>query len=209
MMCSRITDRGLEALAKCCSSLGRIDISHCLSITDSGICYLLQNCRKLSSLNIEFCMSITGNGFLGCPQTLTYLEAGGCKLKPEGIKAIVSSGGLEGLDLSIPLKFAIVRQEYITTEAVITISKGCPLLKKLWLEDCEEVELEGWEAIGRNCTNLELLSAGGCRKLCDLGLQALCNGCNKLSRLYIGRVHDCSRSAVNLFKSRKPDVMIF
>lgn len=71
-----------------------------------------------------------------------------------------------------------------------------------------EIEVEGLEAIGLNCTNLECLIAFGCRKLCKLGLQALCNGCNKLSRLYIDDDNNCSSFAVELFKRKKPDAMI-
>ncbi|KAI3937235.1 hypothetical protein MKW92_051284 [Papaver armeniacum] len=167
LKCSRITDRGLEALAKCCSSLEVVNIAGCCWITDSGINFLLQNCCKLRSLIIDSCSSIT-----------------------EGIEEIVSGGGLEDLDLSA--KASEVRGS-TNTEAVITISKRCPLLKKLYLLNCEGIEIKGWEAIGRNCKNLEH-HVFGCTKLCDLGLQALFNGCNKLSRLYIDNHSSCFTS---------------
>ncbi|KAI3951816.1 hypothetical protein MKW92_009214 [Papaver armeniacum] len=201
---SQIADKGLEVLAKSCSSLETINLSRCCSVTDSGISFLLQNCLQLRSLYIYSCSSISGVGFLGCPKTLSHVSVGGCKLKPEGIEAIVSGGGIEVLGLSTPYN----KQTGINTEAVVKISKSCPLLKELDLEDCE-VEFEGWEAIAQNCTNLELLNVCGCRKLCDLGLQTLSNGCNKLSRLYVDvdHVNNWSRSAIDLFRSRKPNVM--
>ncbi|KAI3978304.1 hypothetical protein MKX01_013102 [Papaver californicum] len=195
-----ITDEGLEALAKCCLLLEKVKLTCCDSITDSGISFLLQNCRQLSTLHLYLCRKITGIGFLGCPQTLTHFEADKCKLTPEGISAIVSGGGLEYLRLC--------DMPRINTETITTISKGCPLLKELSLSDCEEVELQGWQAIGRNCNNLELLNVYGCRKLCDLGLPALCNGCNKLQRLYIDYENSCSSSSLELFKRKKPNVML-
>ncbi|KAI3994659.1 hypothetical protein MKX01_027549 [Papaver californicum] len=70
-----------------------------LLILRDGISFLLQNCGELGTLNIDFCSSVTGIGFQGCPQTLTRLEASGCKLIPEGINAIVSGGGLQYLSL--------------------------------------------------------------------------------------------------------------
>ncbi|XP_026397053.1 F-box/LRR-repeat protein 12-like [Papaver somniferum] len=173
---SHATDTSLEALAKCCLSLESVNLSFCGSITDSGISFLLQNCRKLRSLCVESCSSITGIGFVECPKTLIHLVAGGCKLTPEGITAIVSGGGLEELFLSTPYVLAEVGEGPINTEAIMTISKGCPLLKILNLSDCEEIELQGWEAISRNCKDLVLLNVYGCTKLCDSGLQALCNG---------------------------------
>ncbi|KAI3994658.1 hypothetical protein MKX01_027548 [Papaver californicum] len=189
LVSSGITDRGLEALAKSCPSLEFVNLASCCSITDSGISFLVQNCHQFQSLCILSCSSITG----------------GCKLKPKGIDAIVSGGGIEYLDLSTVLYPS--GERCMNTEVVMTISKGCPLLKYLSLSNCEEVELEGWEAIGRNCNNLEFLYLTGCRKLCDLGLRALRNGCSKLSELCIGNVNSCSRSAVELFKSRRPNVM--
>ncbi|KAI3937237.1 hypothetical protein MKW92_051286 [Papaver armeniacum] len=123
-----------------------------LFILRGRINFLLQNCCKLRSLIIDSCSSLTGIGFLGCPKTLTHVYARRCKLIPEGIEEIVSGGGLEDLDLSA--KASEVRGS-TNTEAVITISKRCPLLKKLYLLNCEGIEIKGWEAIGRNCKNLE------------------------------------------------------
>ncbi|MCL7041987.1 hypothetical protein MKW94_008237 [Papaver nudicaule] len=203
-----VTDEGLYALAECCSSLQTVNLSYCQSITDSGISFLLQNCHELDSLSIRSCSSVTGIGFLGCAQNLTHVDAGDCKLKPEGIEAIVSGGGIECLNVSPAYRnFAkVIGEGCINTEAVMTISKGCPLLKELNLANCKMVELEGWLAIGRNCKNLELLTVCGC-KLCDLGLQALCNGCNKLCMLYVGYDNCCSSSALEFFKCERPYVI--
>ncbi|XP_026384856.1 F-box/LRR-repeat protein 12-like [Papaver somniferum] len=193
-MYSGITDKGLEALAKCCSET--VDLSGSDSITDSGISFLIKNCSKLDTLSIRFCRKISGIGFLGCPQTLTNLEAKGCRFIPEGISAIVSGGGLECLSFSS-----------VNNEEVWILSKGCPLLKKLDLSNCEDIELQGWEAIGRNCKNLEHLYVYRCKKLSDLGLEALGNGCDKLSKIFVGDENSCSSSGLEIFKRKKPDVM--
>ncbi|KAI3839825.1 hypothetical protein MKW98_010130 [Papaver atlanticum] len=186
----RLIEVSLEALAKCCPSIETVNLSRCRSITDSGISFLLQNCQKLRTLYIGSCSSITGIGFLECPERLTHLEAGGCKLTPEGINALVSGGGLEILCLSTREdELAEVGEGSINTEAVMMISKG-------------------WEVIGRNCKDLELLNVYGCRKLCDSGLQALCNGCDKLQSLFIDDENSCSRPALEDFKLKKPGVII-
>ncbi|KAI3853657.1 hypothetical protein MKW98_025174 [Papaver atlanticum] len=184
---SGITDKGLESLAKYCASLKTVNLPRCYSITDWGISVLLQNCQKLCSLATDYCSNITGIGFQGCAQSLTYLAAGRCKLKPEGFCAIGC---------------------IINTEAVMTITKGCPLLKKLSLSNCEEVQLDGWKAIGLNCKELNELVIMGCQRLCDMGLQAICDGCNKLSVLYLEKKYSCSSSALELFMSKKPRVVV-
>ncbi|XP_026384586.1 F-box/LRR-repeat protein 12-like [Papaver somniferum] len=95
-----ITDKGLEVLSKCCVSLGNVDFTDCQRITDSGISFLIQNCSKLHSTVVSDCSSITGIGFLGCPKTLTKVWALRVpKLTTEGIKAILSGGGIQTLGL--------------------------------------------------------------------------------------------------------------
>ncbi|KAI3940818.1 hypothetical protein MKW98_030137 [Papaver atlanticum] len=145
-----LTDKDLEAIAKRCLLLEKVELTCGRLITDSSISFLLQNCCHLGTLHLHYCDNITGIGFLGCPETLTNLKADYCKLTPERISAIVSGGGLEYLRLcrGVP-KFK--------TETIMTISKGCPLLKELSLSDCEEVEPEGWQTIGQNCKYLERL----------------------------------------------------
>ncbi|MCL7035733.1 hypothetical protein MKW94_012831 [Papaver nudicaule] len=119
LKCCSITDKGLEALAKCCSSL--------------------ETCVNLGSLRVRYCTKITGIGFLECQKSLTYVNAVGCELQPEGIKAIVSGGGLEELILAPPHGWVNGREDSINTEAVVTIAKGCPLLKTLILPNCDEL----------------------------------------------------------------------
>ncbi|MCL7032937.1 hypothetical protein MKW94_028714 [Papaver nudicaule] len=208
--CTRITDEGLWVLAECCSSLKKVDLSSCQSFTDSGISFLLRKCRALGSLDITYCRDITGIGFLGCPMSLTKVKAARCKLTPEGLKAIVSGGGLQCLHLALPYGSINNAGErcIINTEAIVTISKGCPLMHTLILPKCDEVDLQGWEAIGENCKNLKNILLRGCRKLCDLGLQALSTGCNKLSNLTLDKEYSCSRSALEIFKHEKPDVLV-
>ncbi|XP_026443756.1 F-box/LRR-repeat protein 12-like [Papaver somniferum] len=197
---TEINDKGLETLGNCCPSIKRVNLSRCHSITDSGITFL---CRELDSLWIGSCSKITGIGFLECPNTLTRLGAGGCELTPEGVKAIVSDGGLTILHLS-PDDFG---KGWVNTESVMTISKGCSSLECFNLSNCKKVGRGGWEAIGQHCKNLKILHVSGCRKLCDLGLQALRNGCNKLDKLIVDDDNSCSSFALKLFKREKPGVM--
>ncbi|MCL7040271.1 hypothetical protein MKW94_026244 [Papaver nudicaule] len=179
--CERITDKGLEVLAKCCASLEKVDLRSCRGIRDLGISSLVQNCQKIRSLTIEDCSNVTGLGFLGSPKTLTHVYAENVpKLTTEGIKAMVSGGGIQSLRLS---------GNAVTDEAVIAISIGCPLLRLLWLDSTHEIQIEGWKAIGL------------CPKICEQGLRSLCYGCKKLSGLFVD-----NDFAKELFKRERPDV---
>ncbi|KAL3516288.1 hypothetical protein ACH5RR_023190 [Cinchona calisaya] len=225
-----VTDIGLKALSQSCLALRDVDLSYCSLISDHGIRALSKNCRQLRAIRMSNCRSVTGVGFMGCSQGLTYLEANGCKLEPDGIMAIVSGGGLEYLNLSCiswcilgdglraigagfatklkVLDFRLCRT--IGDKSIIAIAKGCPLLQEWNLALCHEITKAGWEAIGVHCHNLEKLHVNRCRNLCDEGLQALRYGCKKLSVLYIS-IHNYRRissTAMEIFKCLRGDVKI-
>ncbi|KAI9104402.1 hypothetical protein K1719_022974 [Acacia pycnantha] len=98
--CLTITDYGLETLANGCLSLKYVDLSFCSKISDKGLKALTQKCRQLQGVKISNCDGVAGVGFEGCSETLAYVDADSCKLTPDGIKGIVSGGGLEYLNVS-------------------------------------------------------------------------------------------------------------
>lgn len=67
---------------------------------------------------------------------------------------------------------------------IISISKGCPLLKEWNLSSCGEIGISGWDSIGMYCQNLETLHVNKCGNLCDRGLLSLAK-CKRLSVLYM------------------------
>ncbi|XP_026444482.1 F-box/LRR-repeat protein 12-like [Papaver somniferum] len=223
-----ITDIGLIAVVKSCSSLQRINLSYCTSISDQGIGFLSQECRQLRSVSISHCRSVTGTGFIGCSETLIHVEADSCKLEPDGISGLVSAGGLEHLNLSdlswcihgdglarigqgsaVNLRVLNLRMcRNATDEAIMMISKGCPILQEWSLAFCHGITLTGWVTIGSNCHNLEVLHVNRCRNLCDRGLQALRDGCKCRSRLHMNHCGLVSQLAIESFKCRRGSVDI-
>ncbi|KAL7124615.1 hypothetical protein ABFS83_14G061100 [Erythranthe nasuta] len=223
-----ITDVGLETLSKSCLVLKDVNLSYCSLISDHGVGAISKNCRQLRAVDISHCRSVNGVGFKGCSQTLTYLEAASCDFEPEGMMAIFSGGGLEYLNISSinwwinghglslisarfisklrALNFRLYRT--IGDDAILTISKGCPLLQEWSLALCHGIGIAGWESIGSNCFNLERLNVNGCRYLCDEGLRALRDGCKRLRYLYLGRCRRISSTAIEMFKCLRSDVEI-
>ncbi|GLT94302.1 hypothetical protein SLE2022_120490 [Rubroshorea leprosula] len=222
-----ITDVGLEILANACLALKHVNLSWCLLISDLGLGTLSQRCRQLQAIKISNCSNVSGVGFRGCSQTLVYIDAECCNLGPEGIREIVSGGGVEFLNISglnwlhgnemaaigngFAARLTILNLRMcrsIGDESIIAISKGCPLLQEWNLALCHGVRFPGWESIGSNCHNLEKLHVSRCRNLCDRGLQALRDGCRRLSVLYMLRNIKLSDTAVELFKLYRSDVRI-
>lgn len=222
-----ITDVGLEILAKSCLDLEDVNLTHCMHITDHGIKCLVQNCTHLYGIRISNCGGIMGVGFRGCSQTLAYLEAESCRFESEGIKSLVSGGGLEYLNIS-NLNWSIrghglstIGEGYaknlrvlnmrlcrmVRDESIAVIATGCPSLVEWNLALCSEIRVNGWESIAMNCHNLERLHVNRCRNLCERGLLALKNGCRKLSVLYISGCPQISNIALELFRLSRGDII--
>ncbi|KAL5997991.1 hypothetical protein ACLOJK_008925 [Asimina triloba] len=221
-----VSDVGLDILAKSCPLLEVVNLSYCNLLSDHGIRCLSESCRKLHAVTISSCRGITGVGFEGCSQTLAYIEADSCKLTSDGLRGVLSGGGLEYLNVSCMRtwaggdKFASIGAGYakglrflnlrlcrfVGNESVVPIAKGCPLLEEWNLAVCHEVRVAGWQAIGLNCHNLKVLHVNRCRNLCDLGLQALQDGCEKLAVLYVHGCGQVTSLALELFKMNRGDV---
>uniref|UniRef100_A0A7N0UJ49 F-box/LRR-repeat protein 12 n=1 Tax=Kalanchoe fedtschenkoi TaxID=63787 RepID=A0A7N0UJ49_KALFE len=223
-----VNDSGLECLAKYCTGLLEMNLSYCSFISDNGIRCLTQHCRELRSVKISHCRRVAGSGFRGCSPSLSCLEADSCKLEMEGIRDIISGGGLEYLNISslmshirgqglaqigsgsaaglIILDLRMCRD--VGDDSIVAISRGCPLLEEWNLSLCHGVKISGWESIAFHCGNLKTLHVNRCRNLCDRGLQALQQGCKHLAVLYMSLCCRITPSAVELFKLYRGDVEI-
>lgn len=224
-----ITNAGLRILSKSCLGLKDVKLIRCKRISDVGIRALSQNCRQLRYVCTSLSAGVTGVGFKGCSKTLTCVDASTCKLEPEGILGIISGGGLKYLNVSFTayslggnflgaigssgfakcltvLNFRMC--ETVNDEAIVAISKGCPLLQEWNLVSCHEVKLSGWESIGSNCFNLKRLYVNRCRNLCDQGLLAIRDGCKHLTILHINDCAQISSAAMEVFKRLRRDVEI-
>ncbi|XP_015947983.1 F-box/LRR-repeat protein 12 [Arachis duranensis] len=224
--CPGITDLGLETLANACFLMEYANLSYCIQISDNGLKALTQACRRLKGVNISHCEGITGVGFKGCSNTLAYIEAESCMLKPEGVIGIVSGGGLEYLNVSCLswsplgdplagigssssikiLNFQMCRT--VSDTSITAIAKGCPLLEEWNLALCHEVSISGWQAVGLYCKKLKTLHVNRCRNLCNGSLEALRDGCKSLSTLYLSGCVRLSPVAVELFKSQRAEVCV-
>lgn len=177
-----ITNSGLTSLANACSGLKHVNLSYCSLISDQGLRALSHGCHQLQVVWIAHCNGISGIGFRGCPSTLAYIEAESCKLEPTGIKAMVSGGGVEYLNISgvsmhiggaglaaigegfaSSLKILNLRMcRTVGDESIVAVAKGCPQLQEWNLALCHQIRIIGWESIGFNCQNLEKLHVNRC-----------------------------------------------
>lgn len=224
----KISDMGLEYIARNCSNLSTVNLSYCPGISDSGIAGLGKGCPGLRVVNISYCRNIQGDGF-NKYLSLQYLEADSCRLTDAGLSEAVEGGSLQYINLSHSqsrsgfelrgfsyigiscpnLEFLHLRMcRGLDDSAVIEISRGCPLLKDWNLAVCPQVTVAGWEAVALNCKKLEILHVNRNRYFCDRSLLFLKSGCPKLSFLYLNGCPKLKPITVELFKQARSFVRI-
>jgi F-box and leucine-rich repeat protein GRR1 len=96
--CKKITDAGIETLAKNCPSLTTVDLTFCEMVTDFGIHALAKNCSLLKTVNLCFCKKITDKGVIALAENcklMSTIDLTSCKITDVGIDAIVKKGLFE------------------------------------------------------------------------------------------------------------------
>lgn len=185
-----------------------MDLTFCFNISYHGISYLNQNCRQLRALRIA------GKAFKGFFSP-TLLNGGGCleclhltspMFGPSGHELSMISMGF-AVNLKI-LNFKDVILQ-VHDEIILQIVKGCPLLTEWDLSYCYKITTSGWESIGLNCQNLEILhitktSLSNTGK----GLVAVGNGCIRLSVIYMKNNFWITPNWMHSFKTQRLDVEI-
>lgn len=132
-----VGDKGLAAVGECCKQLEDVNLRFCESLTDTGLIELaLGSGKKLKSLGIAACARITD----------ISLEAVGSHCQ-----------SLQSLSLD---------SECIHNKGVLSVAKGCPVLKVLKLQ-CINVTDVALEAVGIFCKSLEFLALYGFQRFTD------------------------------------------
>ena len=177
----RVTDVGVRVLGQTLGdTLETLDISSMHLVTDGvdrgfgfeGLLALAQDVQRLTSLHLDGCFQVSNRSLnalaKGC-KTLRELGLAGCpRLTANGIGNLcaASSGTLEKVNLGCC-------GDCVDDELVVALAKGAPMLKQLFLRDCERWGQVGARAIARHCRRLHRLDCTGCTSLDDEGVAQL------------------------------------
>ncbi|KAI3977601.1 hypothetical protein MKX01_000514 [Papaver californicum] len=189
------------SLAFCwnCNNLEVLHVNRCRNFCDRGLQSLRDGCKRLSKLHMNHCVRVT-------------------KLAIESFKCrrvdVVNCGIFltlswyqqyfdDGFIFRGPLQARAATDRNVRNSRIRKKKNSygdferMPLLREWNLGFSYMVDLEGWQ-------ELDVLMYVGLK---DLGLQALCDGCSKLSELYIGAPSNISIPAVEMFNSKRPNVI--
>ncbi|CAI9777015.1 unnamed protein product [Fraxinus pennsylvanica] len=177
-LCNNVTDVGLISIVEKCKLLKSLDLQYCC-VGDNSLAAIAKYCTRLEDLNLVCCKSLTDTGFVqlahGCGRTLKSLRLEfGESLTNVSLEAV----GFHCISLQI----LSIKSELINDEGLLSILKGCSLLKSVKLH-CQNITDEALQAVGRFSLSLELLALHDCNKLTDKSLCAIGKGCKMLKSL--------------------------
>ncbi|KAK8286884.1 hypothetical protein V6Z12_D07G020700 [Gossypium hirsutum] len=156
----RLTDQGLNALALSAPALQSINLSQCSLLTSSGI-NDLANCFEstLRELYLDECHNIEAMVVLPALKKLKCLE-------------VLSMAGIQT----------------VCDDFVIKMVEACGKnMKELIFASCVELTDVSLKFVGKNCSKLCAIDLSYLRKLTDLSMRYLANGCRSINRLKLCR----------------------
>ncbi|MBA0756927.1 hypothetical protein Gotri_020061 [Gossypium trilobum] len=156
----RLTDQGLNALALSAPALQSINLSQCSLLTSSGI-NDLANCFEstLRELYLDECHNIEAMVVLPALKKLKCLE-------------VLSMAGIQT----------------VCDDFVIKMVEACGKnMKELVFASCVELTDVSLKFVGKNCSKLCAIDLSYLRKLTDLSMRYLANGCRSINRLKLCR----------------------
>ena len=195
--CTKIGDAGIRSLSTCVA-LTSLDISNAKLVSDIGVANLSTGCPKIKHLVLK-------GLYLMCdPRMIVETKKGGRASSWQsiiGVQALsMYSHSLESLDLTGCFRLNISIQKFlnqvetlkrvnlsgcnqITTESLVSLSKGCTLLQDVTLNDAGlAVNNISIAAIARNCPYLINLVMCRCLEVRGGAMSALAN-CENLTKL--------------------------
>eukprot|EP00250_Pteridium_aquilinum_P004190 c14419_g1_i1 orf=152-1207(-) len=198
--CQKITDLGLEVVARSCPKLKCFSIYWNLRITDAGVEALVRNCKDLTMLNLSGCKGVTNKSLeiMSVHGTsLTTLNLTRCtRLTDDGLRQLLDScENIEVLYLYAVSSFTdksyaklanlqslrvldLCGAQNLTDDGICQGLANCKELESLNLTWCVKVTDRGIQIIAENCSMLQLLSLHGILGVTDKGLQSLSLSCS-------------------------------
>ena len=205
---NRVTDYGLAALGRGCTTLEELDLSHCKKITDVGIRAMAMGCKNIRKLNLSYTGNVKGMGYIALGQNCLNMQelsiSGNRKLEPWLLKRIAEFSKLTYLNISYCERcddyilksignncpsivyLDVSFNPIISDVGILEISKGCQLIETLKMPrktmpyKITDVALL---ALGERCKGMTYLDLTGNTNLTNAGLNWLTEGCHAMKTL--------------------------
>lgn len=167
--CEKVSDDGVEILAKHCTQLQSIDLSGCCRVRDRAV-YAISKVTRLQHIALDGCAEVTDKAFLQLAIGVTELKSlsiKGCSsITEEGLRFMrempVPWGTRNHQNFSNLETLRVGQNSNISDEFIIMVAGVCPKLRTLELTACPLV-----------CGDEAMSMLGSLPDLADVTLEAL------------------------------------
>lgn len=195
-----INDEGVVEIANECHLLEKLQLSHCPKISDKSLIAIANNCPNLTSLSIESCSNIKNEGLQAigkkCPN-LKSISIKNCpQIGDQGVASLVSSA-------SYSLMKVKLHGLNVTDTCLAVIGHYGMALTELTLVDLPVVTEKGFWVMGsgQGLQKLKSLLIVNCNGVTDVSLEALGRGCPNLKLVSIKKSGLSDTGLVSFAKS--------
>ncbi|CAO2841327.1 unnamed protein product [Amaranthus hypochondriacus] len=215
--CLGVTDKGLEAIGKGCSTLKQISLRNCCFMSNNGLLAFSRSAESLESMHLEDCNRITVSGVVSALSNCSFKFRSLSLVKCMGLRDMpfydsviypclslrclsvkncpaFGSASLDILGKMCPnLRQLDLSGLYgITDDGIFSVLESSVAgLVKLNLSGCINLSDDSVVAIARHHgETIKVLNLDGCRKISDVSVSTIACSCPLLSEL------DVSNSAV-------------
>lgn len=191
-----VTNATVQELCKIQPDLVSLNLAGCTMISDVGLWALARHCTTIRSLNLAGCNQITAIGLrsisLRCSNVVS-LNFNNCHLLDDIALTIIATGAwhIENIYLR--------NCTGITDTGLGKLAKASERLTTLDLNGCTSVGEYGDHAlkeIGAFCNKLSYFDFSGCKHVEDAGLRAVAVGCTNLTTLHISGCDNISEKSI-------------
>lgn len=133
-----------------CTSLEKIDVSHCQTISDQDLQVLSEYCHAVKEINLKECQQVSDVGVLSLSQGCTHIE-------------------------TIDLKRSQLLFK-VTDVALLSLSERCNNIQSISLNGCEMITDTGLSWLCQGCTQLKFLDLTNCTKVTNTGMNSISTG---------------------------------
>lgn len=181
--CWELTDRSVSDLVLC-KGITRLDLSNCRKVSDITIASALDGVENLQELKVSYCKNLTnvtmGNIVTRAPNiSILFLQR--CTSISDTGFAFLRNPETPLLRLTV---LSLSDCSFLTDEAVLSISKGCPNLRALNLTFCCALTPASIDSLVEGCPKLVSLDMSFCGAMVyDEGLETISMLLPELERL--------------------------
>lgn len=181
-----VSDAGVSEIVRSCPLIEKIDLSRCPGITDKCLVAIAESCKNLTDLTIDSCSGVGNEGLRAVARGCVNLRSVSIKSCPrigdQGVSFLLAQAG----SYLTKVKLQMVNVTGLSLAVLGHYGAG---VTDLVLHGLQGVNEKGFWVMGnaKGMKKLRSLSVTSCRGMTDVAVEAVGNGCPDLKHVTLNK----------------------